>query len=146
MAVAFTTSQNITLIYCTIRKILQFSTPYFSFRHPVLFLTYWCDIDINIGILHLESTPSVWQISVFNNLLIKIRSVSIFVLIFSSQKEIIFEVKYHIHFEMLKCDTLQSLPRKVNMQYLHFRSQVQYFLLPFKIPEVVSRRSVLFHN
>ncbi len=38
-----------------------------------------------------------------------------------------------------------ALPYKVKMQYLHFRSYVEYFLLSWKIPKVMSRRSILFH-
>ena len=37
-------------------------------------------------------------------------------------------------------------PHKVKMQYVHFRLHVNYFLLPWKIPEEVSRRSMLFNN
>ncbi len=44
------------------------------------------------------------------------------------------------------CLYLYNLPHKVKMQYLHFRSHTDYFLLSWKIPEVISRRSVLFHN
>ncbi len=32
------------------------------------------------------------------------------------------------------------------MQYVHFRSYVIYFLLPWKIPEEISRQSVLLRN
>ncbi len=39
-----------------------------------------------------------------------------------------------------------TLPYKVKTQYLHFRSHAKYFLLSWKIPEVISRRSILFHN
>ena len=39
-----------------------------------------------------------------------------------------------------------DLPHKVKMQYLHFRSHSEYFLLSWKIPQVMSRRSILFHN
>ncbi len=38
------------------------------------------------------------------------------------------------------------LPHKVKMQYLHFRLHTEYFLLSWKIPEVISRRSIFFHN
>ena len=38
------------------------------------------------------------------------------------------------------------LPHKVKMQYVHFRSYTKYFLLPWKIREESSRRSLLFHN
>ncbi len=38
------------------------------------------------------------------------------------------------------------LPPQVKMQYLHFRSHANYFLLPWKIPEEISRRSMFFHN
>ncbi len=38
------------------------------------------------------------------------------------------------------------LPHKVKMQYLHFRSHAEYFLLSWKIPEVMSRRPILFNN
>ena len=43
-------------------------------------------------------------------------------------------------------DMLDSLPHQVKMQYLHFRFHANYFLLPWKIPEEISRRSLLFHN
>ncbi len=39
-----------------------------------------------------------------------------------------------------------SLPPQVKTQYLYFRSHTEYFLLPWKIPEKISRRSVLFNN
>ncbi len=44
--------------------------------------------------------------------------------------------------------TWKFLPftHKVKTQYLHFRSHAEYFLLSLKIPEVISRRSILFHN
>ncbi len=38
------------------------------------------------------------------------------------------------------------LPHKVKTQYLHFRSHAEYFLLSWKNHEVISRRSILFHN
>ncbi len=37
------------------------------------------------------------------------------------------------------------LPHKVKTQYLHFRSHAEYFLLSWKIPEVISRWSILFY-
>ncbi len=39
-----------------------------------------------------------------------------------------------------------NLPHKVKTQYLHFRSHAEYSLLSWKISEVISRRSILFHN
>ena len=45
----------------------------------------------------------------------------------------------------LACMVIE-LPHKVKMQYLHFRSHVEYFLLSWKNLEVISRRSILFHN
>ncbi len=39
-----------------------------------------------------------------------------------------------------------ALPHKVKTQYLHFRSHAEYFLLSWKIPQEISRRSMLFHN
>ncbi len=41
---------------------------------------------------------------------------------------------------------MPSLPPKVKMQYVHFRSHTEYFLLSWIIPEEISRRSMLFHN
>ncbi len=38
------------------------------------------------------------------------------------------------------------LPHKVKMQYVHFRIHTNYFLLPWKITEEISRQSVLFNN
>ena len=32
------------------------------------------------------------------------------------------------------------------LQYLHFRSQAEYFLLSWKIPKVINRWSILFHS
>ncbi len=55
----------------------------------------------------------------------------------------------HISFglECLLCSKQSAaLPHKVKTQYLHFRSHAEYFLLSWKIPEVISRRSILFHN
>ncbi len=37
------------------------------------------------------------------------------------------------------------LPHQVKTQYLHFR-HANHFLLLWKIPEEISRRSMLFHN
>ena len=39
-----------------------------------------------------------------------------------------------------------ALPHEVKTQYVHFRSQAGYFLLSWKIPEEISRRSMLIHN
>ena len=39
-----------------------------------------------------------------------------------------------------------ALPHQVKTQFLHFRSHAEYFLLPWKFPEVISRRLILFHN
>ncbi len=36
-------------------------------------------------------------------------------------------------------DEAGYLHHKVKMQYLHFRSHAEYFLLPWKIPEVIRR-------
>ena len=38
------------------------------------------------------------------------------------------------------------LSHKVKMQYVYFRSHAEYFLLPWKIPLEISRRSMIFHN
>ncbi len=38
------------------------------------------------------------------------------------------------------------LPHYVKTQYLHLRVYANYFLLPWKIHEEISRRSMLFHN
>ncbi len=42
--------------------------------------------------------------------------------------------------------TADICPIKWKMQYLHFRFHTNYFLLPWKIPEQISRRSMHFHN
>ena len=39
-----------------------------------------------------------------------------------------------------------DLPHTVKMQYVHFRSHTDYFVLPWKIPEEIGCQSVLFHN
>ncbi len=39
-----------------------------------------------------------------------------------------------------------NLPHQVKTQYLHFRFYANYFLLPWKISEEISRRSMLSHN
>ncbi len=39
-----------------------------------------------------------------------------------------------------------ALPHKVKTQYLHLRSHLKYFLLSWKIPEVICRWWILFHN
>ena len=41
---------------------------------------------------------------------------------------------------------ITTLLHNVNTQYLHFRSCAEYFLLSWKILEVISRLSILFHN
>ncbi len=46
----------------------------------------------------------------------------------------------------LRAHTEEFMPHKVKTQYLHFRSHAEYFILSWKIPEVMSRRSILFHN
>ena len=38
------------------------------------------------------------------------------------------------------------LPHKVKTQYLHLKSHAEYSLLSWEIPEMISRRSILFHN
>ncbi len=38
------------------------------------------------------------------------------------------------------------LLHQVKKQYLHCEYHANYFLLPLKIPEEISRRSILFHN
>ena len=48
------------------------------------------------------------------------------------------------HYRSLKW--LLHLPHQVKTQYLHFRFHANYFLLPVKIHEKISRRSMLFHN
>ena len=48
-----------------------------------------------------------------------------------------------------KCNVVnvaQYLPHKVKTQYLHFRSYAEYFILSWKILELMSKRSILFHN
>ncbi len=42
--------------------------------------------------------------------------------------------------------TTSDLPPQVKTQYLHFRSHANYFLLTWKIPEEISRRSLLFNT
>ncbi len=42
--------------------------------------------------------------------------------------------------------TSTHLLPQVKMQYLHFRFHANYFLLPWNIPEEISRQSMLFHN
>ncbi len=42
--------------------------------------------------------------------------------------------------------TNKKLPHKVKMQYVLFRLHTNYFLLPWEIPEEISRRSGLFNN
>ena len=37
------------------------------------------------------------------------------------------------------------LPHKVKTQYVHFKSHAEYFLLPWKMSEEISRRSMLFN-
>ena len=39
-----------------------------------------------------------------------------------------------------------TLPHKVKVQYMHFRSHTEYFLLPWKIPEEISRWLMFYHN
>ena len=39
-----------------------------------------------------------------------------------------------------------DLPHCVKTQYLHFKFHASYFLVPWKIPEEICRRSMLFHN
>ncbi len=46
----------------------------------------------------------------------------------------------------LNSKACRCLSHQVKMQYLHFRFYVNYFLLPWKIPEEISRWSMLFHN
>ncbi len=41
--------------------------------------------------------------------------------------------------QISKIHVLVFLPHKVKTQYLHFRSHAEYFLLSWKIPEVMSR-------
>ena len=51
--------------------------------------------------------------------------------------------------KLVRCPILtipQPVPHNVKTQYLHFRSPVEYFLLYWKIPAVISRQSILFHN
>ena len=53
---------------------------------------------------------------------------------------------YAINFEFYPIGI--TLPHQVKTQYmyLHFRLHANYFPLPGKIPEEISRRSMLFHN
>ncbi len=59
-------------------------------------------------------------------------------------------VKMHCRWSDLKPFNIiaGSLPHqvKVKTQYLHFRFHAIYFLLTWKNPEEISRRSMLFHN
>ncbi len=41
---------------------------------------------------------------------------------------------------------IPCLFHQVKMQCMHFRFHAHYFLLPWKIPQEISRRSLLFHN
>ena len=44
-------------------------------------------------------------------------------------------------------DGWEEMPHKVKTQYVHLRSHAEYFLLPRKVPEEISRRSIIsFHN
>ena len=43
-------------------------------------------------------------------------------------------------------ELLETLPHQVKTQYLHFKFHANYSLLPGKIPEEISTRSILFHN
>ncbi len=52
----------------------------------------------------------------------------------------------HLSPSSSESSTCEYLPHKVKMQYLHFWSHAEYFLLAWKIPEVMSRWSILFHN
>ncbi len=46
----------------------------------------------------------------------------------------------------MNCSLLTPLvPHYVKAQYLHFKFHANYFLLPWKIPEEISRWSMLFH-
>ena len=54
--------------------------------------------------------------------------------------------KYVIAFRSRHTSNMPILSHKVKTQYLHIRSHAGYFLLSWKIPEVMSRRSILFHN
>ena len=40
----------------------------------------------------------------------------------------------------------QDLPHKIEMQYVHIRLYANYYLFPWKIPEEISRQSMLFNN
>ncbi len=53
---------------------------------------------------------------------------------------------WHCVFRYRVCHILPFLPYKIKMQYMQFRLHVEYFLLPLKIPEEMSRRSMLFNN
>ncbi len=50
------------------------------------------------------------------------------------------------HYMEHHCVYIWSLPHYVKMQYLHVRFYANYFLLPWNIPEEISRRSLLSHN
>ncbi len=47
---------------------------------------------------------------------------------------------------MIGGKAIESLPSLRKTQYLHFRFHASYFLLPWKITEEISRRSMLFHS
>ena len=40
---------------------------------------------------------------------------------------------------------VHKLPHKVKMEYVHFTLHINYFLLPYKFPEEISRQSVFFN-
>ena len=50
------------------------------------------------------------------------------------------------HPKIVEDERSRTLPHQVKTQYLHFRFHANYFILPWKIPEEISRRSMLFHN
>ncbi len=51
---------------------------------------------------------------------------------------------FTIHFFETDYKSLPPPPSKT--QYVHFRSHTEYFLLPWKITEEISRLSMVFHN
>ena len=61
-----------------------------------------------------------------------------------SERVVIWQ-KYHRQPSSREIVIAQIYPQ-VKTQHLHFRSHEEYFLLSWKIPEVISRWSILFHN
>ncbi len=50
---------------------------------------------------------------------------------------------FHLGRFLKKLADDQCCPNKVKMQYMHFRLHSNYFLVPWKIPEEISRRLIV---